>query len=159
MENPEVNQNTFAAICGVTPQTLRDWVREGLPNTKPSRNSTRFRLIEAVGWVRDHKWLPELDDKARKLKAEADMAEMERDQLAGTLLASSDVMQTWTDALAALRANLMAYPDRVLSRLEACVTPAERVAVLRGEMKASLEGLVKDAEAQAIKAQAETEAS
>lgn len=142
METPKANMNQFAAICGVTPQALRDWMREGLPHEKPHRNSTEFDLVRAIHWVRDQKWRPQADDKARKARADADLAEMERDRVAGTLIRAEEAQRAWTNTLATLRTNLMSYPDRVLSRLEACTTPAEMVAVLRQEMKESLSGIV-----------------
>ena len=47
-------------------------------------------------------------EKLRKMSAEADLAEMERDERSRLLISSETVAKVWTDALANLRAQVMA---------------------------------------------------
>ena len=57
-------------------------------------------------------------EKLRKLKAEADLAEMERDERARALLPADMVAATWTEALGNLRAVVMAADIPKITRAQ-----------------------------------------
>jgi len=126
----DLNRNEFAHLCGVTPQAISDWMDAGLPHEKPTRNSVYIDLNKGITWVREHKWQPSLDDKSRKLAAEADMAEMERDLQAGTLLEATEVQRVWSQQCAMMRASLLALPNRVAPAIDPLSSVGERAALI-----------------------------
>lgn len=81
-------------------------------------------------------------DKARKLRAEADIAEMEALEMAGSLLDRAKAVQGWSALLGRLKDNLLGYPGRVADRLEPGMVLAEREDVLRKEIHAVLRDVV-----------------
>lgn len=135
----EFNQKEFAAICGVTVLTLNNWVKEGMPpQEKPSRNSSYFDLRVHLPWVIENKWKPNESARARKLEADASIAEMERDTMAGQLVPVSSVMREYTDFLTRLRSNLMGFGDRLVPLLTETADPREHLAIARREMAQTL---------------------
>ena len=81
-------------------------------------------------------------DRARKLKAEADMAEMEAQTMALTLVNAAEVQATWEDFLSRLRTNLLGFPDRLIPLLEEAQTSRERLAIGKREMNTTLRDIV-----------------
>lgn len=80
-------------------------------------------------------------DKARKERAEADLMEMKRDALAGTLLEAEDVRRTWGESLANMRAKLLSLPAKAAVQIEDGATLAEREDVIRSVVYEALEEL------------------
>ena len=52
-------------------------------------------------------------ERARLVKAKADLAEMEASQMRGELLTAPDVKRAWTDIVALMRARLLVLPDKI----------------------------------------------
>lgn len=52
------------------------------------------------------------DEKARLTKAQADMAEMEAEEMAGTLVRRDEVVQEWQGILMDMKSKLMALPSK-----------------------------------------------
>jgi len=139
----EMDQQRFAELCGVKRNAIMVWTKEGMPGvTKPSRNSVYIDLTLAIPWVKVNKWAIALDDRARKAKAEADMAEMEAMTMAGTLVNAKFAAVTWEEFLARLKSNLRGFPDRIVPRLEEGGTLAEKLAIARREMDSTLRDIV-----------------
>lgn len=82
------------------------------------------------------------NDRARKLKAEADMAEMEAAKMAGGLVDAKEAQREMEEALARLKSNLMGFPDRIVPQFEEGGTLAEKLAICRKEMHATLRDIV-----------------
>lgn len=40
-----------AAYCQVTPTTIREWIRAGLPAMRPSPRTTRIRRADLDAWL------------------------------------------------------------------------------------------------------------
>lgn len=136
----------IAALFDVNIRTIQRWVDEGLP-----------RHGEGIGhyyvWSEVRAWWEgrlspsaEAKDKDRKLAAEADLAEMERDREAGKLMRTDEALRAWGGFLRGLQSNLMGYPDRVAPDIGDGMTLAERREVLRRAMIASLQGAVAEAQ-------------
>lgn len=83
-----------------------------------------------------------LTDRMRKDKADADMAEMDRDQQAGNLLDGSEVRRIWIAFLGRLKDNLLGLADRCAPEIEDGQTLAERIAVMRRHVNRSLRDVV-----------------
>ncbi len=52
-------------------------------------------------------------ERARLVKAKADLAEMEASQMRGDLLFAPDVTAAWTEIVALMRARLLVLPDKI----------------------------------------------
>ena len=52
-------------------------------------------------------------ERARLVKAKADLAEMEASQMRGDLLPAPDVTAAWTEIVALMRARLLVLPDKI----------------------------------------------
>jgi phage terminase Nu1 subunit (DNA packaging protein) len=52
-------------------------------------------------------------ERARLVKAKADLAEMEASQMRGDLLSAPDVKVAWTEIVALMRARLLVLPDKI----------------------------------------------
>lgn len=76
--------------------------------------------------------------KAREGLAQAQIREMERDKLAGSLLAREDVEQALADVGAMVRAELDALPDQLAPQLAAVSDPDEAHALLAAHCRNSL---------------------
>jgi len=139
----ELNMKGFAELCGVTTAALRLWVKEGMPGqSKPARNATYYDVALALPWVRDNKWKVAQDARARKLEAEASVAEMERDVMAGSLVSAADYRAATEDFNSRLRTNLMGFPDRLIPLLEETTDVREKLAIGKREMAATLRDIV-----------------
>lgn len=136
----EFSATEFAEIVGVTTQAIYLWVRdEGMPPpAKPTRNSAYFDLRVHLPWVIENKWKPNQSARARKQEAEADIATMERDTMAGTLVPVSKVLREYQGFLTRLRANLLGFGDRLIPLLAEAGDDRERLALARREMAQTL---------------------
>lgn len=89
----------------------------------PKASRGRYELIGSVrGYIRH---LRDLNlkgeagnadygtERARLVKAKADLAEMEASQMRGDLLPAPDVKVAWTEIVALMRARLLVLPDKI----------------------------------------------
>lgn len=152
----KVNQTQLSEVLGITSRHLRNLEEQGLP-AEPGRagGSRQYALPAAVQWwVRYQVRLAAEENgepdtakhRLRKLSAEADLAEMERDSQAGKLMDAVAARLAWGNFLRGLQSNLMGFPDRVAPDLDDGMTLAERREVLRRAMIASLQGVVAEAQ-------------
>ena len=148
MSDFELNATEFALVCGVTVTTLGNWRATGMPEPrKPMLNAAYYDLRVHLAWVRDNVWTRGQDDRARKLKADADLAEMEADLQRGKLELVSDAEQRWSTILAGIRARLLSIPPKVGALLSAELTVAERSEIVRREIYEALDTLAGPPEA------------
>lgn len=80
-------------------------------------------------------------ERARFIRARADLAEMEAEAKRGSLIAAEDVEAAWIAVLALLRTRLLALPDRLAPQLHAEASPASVRDVMRGAIREALEEL------------------
>lgn len=147
MDLNRLTQPQFAALLGRTVRTIQ-------------RNPHLEKLRHGSGqgcyyvWSEFWAWLnPNLspdgdggDDRKRKDRADADLAELKRDQVAGSLVDRAGAVRAWGAYLGRLKQNLLGYGGRVAPRLVDGQTLAERQDVLDREMRASLRELVAEAQ-------------
>ena len=135
----EFNRKEFAEICGVTALSLDNWVKEGMPEPdRPVKGACWFDLRIHLPWVIENKWKPNQSARARKQEADASIAEMERDEMADSLMVAADATRAWTDFLTRLRSNLMGFGDRLVPLLAETTNPREQLAIARREMNQTL---------------------
>jgi len=136
----------IAALYDVNIRTVQRWADECLPRHGEGRGHY-YVWAEVRAWekARMSPSGPQ-EDKDRKLAAEADLAEMDRDAQAGKLMETEAALQAWGGFLRGLQSNLMGFPDRVAPDLDDGMTLAERREVLRRAMITSLQGLVTEAQ-------------
>jgi len=152
VKNPlnRLKQIDLAALFGVTDRTIRNWDDEGLPGNGEGRGRT-YVWHQALAW-RDTRISGSrgasgpLSDKERKLKAEADLAEMEAAEKAGLLLDAVEVRQVWGPFLSRINVNLDGVPDRAAQGLEDGMNLAERAAVIRRELNGVRRDIVAETE-------------
>jgi phage terminase Nu1 subunit (DNA packaging protein) len=80
-------------------------------------------------------------ERARFIRARADLAEMEAAEKRGNVIAAKDVEAAWIAVLARLRTRLLALPDRLAPLVHAEVSPAGVRDTLRGALREALEEL------------------
>lgn len=139
----KLNQAQFARLLGISTRTVQ-------------RNPNLERLRHGVNngcyyvWAEFWAWLsPDLtqskgaiSDKDRREKAQADLAEIERDQKSQAVLDVSEVQAEWTAFLGRLRDNLLGLADRCAPDIDPEMTLAERIDVMRRHVRASLRDVV-----------------
>ena len=134
----EMNQVEFCDLCGITPQTVRNWMAEGLPGvTKPVRNAFYVNLREALPWVRDNKWQA-ADDRARLARIKADDAQLDLDKKLGTLMDAAEAVRAWETGCASMRSRMLSIPSTAQTALG--LSPAQG-ATLRDLVHEALEVL------------------
>lgn len=135
----KLKQSDLMAFFNVSDRTIQRWHDKGLPRHGEGVGCT-YVWAEVLPWYVafvSGSGKPEggpLNDKDRKLKGEADIAEMEAAEMAGKLVWAKDVQKHLNEFLSRLNASMDGYPDRAAEGLADGMILAERVAVLRKEM-------------------------
>lgn len=150
---PKLKQADLMALFSVTDRTIQRWHDQGLPRHGEGRGCY-YVWAEVLPWylafmsgsLGGDKGGKSLSDKDRKLKGEADIAEMEAAEMAGELLRKKDVQATWVAFLSRLNSAMDGYPDRAADQLADGMGLAERVAVLRKEMNLLRRDIVAEAQ-------------
>ena len=110
----------LAKLLDITERRVRQLSAEGII---PKVARGRYEMVGAVrGYIR---YLRDLTlkgevgpadygvERARLVKARADLAEMEASQMRGDLLPAPDVTVAWTEIVALMRARLLVLPDKI----------------------------------------------
>ena len=110
----------LAKLLDITERRVRQLSAEGVI---PKVARGRYEMIGSVrGYIR---YLRDLNiqgdvgpadygtQRARLVKARADLAEMEASQIRGDLLFAPDVTAAWTEIVALMRARLLVLPDKI----------------------------------------------
>lgn len=93
----DVSVEAFSELMGLTSQRVYQLIQSGLPHRKRA-SSTRIVPREAIKWLRERdrveavaeRALDEAKERARKIRAEADMKELQLAELRGVLVPSSE---------------------------------------------------------------------
>lgn len=80
-------------------------------------------------------------ERARFIRARADLAEMEAEEKRGSVIAAEDVATAWIAVLALLRTRILALPDRLAPQLHSEASPAGVRDALRSALREVLEEL------------------
>ncbi|WP_246032538.1 terminase small subunit, Nu1 [Thalassobius vesicularis] len=78
-------------------------------------------------------------ERARLIRARADLSEMEAEARRGALIAADDIEAAWIAVLAQLRTRLLALPDRLAPVVHAQESPAGVREVIREAIREALE--------------------
>jgi phage terminase Nu1 subunit (DNA packaging protein) len=121
-----MNQDTIGALVGLTSRRIRQLEKEG---TGPQRLSDgsydpvlvgkwiRERILSELGVANDGQAYDYEAERARLTKAQADKAEMERDELRGALVRVPSVESHWQGMVASMRARLLSLPSKVAAQV------------------------------------------
>ncbi len=117
----EINKTEVADLFGVSIQSVDQWVRKGLVCRKNGHevifNSaavTAFLETQAEARaIASNKPADADEARSRKLAAEAEIAEMQRDKMRGELVDISSVENVVAEEYAAVRSKLLALPGKL----------------------------------------------
>ncbi len=112
--------SVIASLLDISERRVQQLSRAGVI---PKAARGRYELIGSVrGYIRH---LRDLNikgesgtadygtERARLVKAKADLAEMEASQMRGDLLPAPDVTAAWTEIVALMRSRLLVLPDKI----------------------------------------------
>ena len=77
-------------------------------------------------------------ERLRRLKADAELAELQVGKVRGTVLDGKAVVEVWTSAVIGCRTRLLQIPDRLRPRFSTWANAAEFQAALDGELRDAL---------------------
>jgi phage terminase Nu1 subunit (DNA packaging protein) len=80
-------------------------------------------------------------ERARFIRARADLAEMEAEQRRGSLIAAEQIEAAWIAVLALLRTRLLALPDRLAPRVHEQSTVGDTRNLIRAAIREVLDDL------------------
>jgi phage terminase Nu1 subunit (DNA packaging protein) len=115
----------LSSMFGVAPETVRTWVGKGCPVLRKSDGRKggagwKFSTADVIEWrlaqVKRERPTEHVDideAKRRKLSAEAELAEMQAAEMAGTLERTAAVEERWVDAATRVRQRLLAIPHKL----------------------------------------------
>lgn len=138
---------TICSLLDLTPQRVTQLVNEGVI---PRAGRGRYELVPVVRgyihYLRQRALKGDVkagaDDyathRARLTKAKADMAEMEREQMANALIPASDVERAWIEVVANMRAKMLSIPTTAAADAQAAPTLAEAKQVLKVKVNEAL---------------------
>lgn len=168
-----VSVKAFGVLYDVTPERVYQLIQEGLPHRKRAR-STQIVPAEAIRWLQERavakaakpavpiEALRRSDEQARKIRAEADLKELELAERRGELVAveaHTEVVETFLGGLAAVSSGQLSRFEREIIRV---TTPAEARQLTRKIHAAMMEAARTHAdklEAEADTIEAEDDAS
>ena len=137
---PSVNGKTLATVLGISPGRVSQLLAAG--TIQPNR-ADLFDLPTAVPAYLASRLAGDGKVKAkdRKAEAEADLAEMERDEKAGRLHKDQDIARVWGGVLMAFRARMLALPTKMAPKVHGMATIADVEAELRTTVNEALKEL------------------
>jgi len=127
LENEEVSQKDLCRITGLTDRRHRQLAEAG---AFPGPIDGKWKLLEVFqGLLRHYRTAAERKTDAlaaeelRRTRAEADLAEMKRDRMAGRLIELDAAAELWTEALGEIRNVIATFdlPKEMRARLMASV--------------------------------------
>ncbi len=148
MSSPSQPIGVIAKLLDLSERRVQQLSREGVI---PKATRGQYNLIGSVrGYVRylrdqaarAQAGAPDYAaERARFIRARADLAEMEAEEKRGAVIAAEDVEAAWIAVLALLRTRLLALPDRLAPQVQGAATPAAVRDVLRSAVREALEEL------------------
>lgn len=130
----DVSVTEFADLCGVTSQRVYQYVQEGMPHRRRKNGKTEHTRIvprEGIRWLIDRAGevakakAPASDDRARILRADAELRELEVAERRRELVPAVEVVQfseSFVGGLAAVAAGQLQRFERKMIKVS---TPGE----------------------------------
>lgn len=121
-----LTRRELAAARGVHMQTVTKWEQDGMPVAERGRagKPSRYRQRDVNAWLKAREKKADqsgmafvAQERARKERAQAVLAEQTFQMRAGTLIAADEVEKAWAAEVAAVRAKLLAWPSTVADQL------------------------------------------
>ena len=145
-DNQTFPLDVMCKLLDLSPQRVNQLVNEGVI---PREARGRFALVPVVrGYIQYLRQrairsdLPTGDDyathRARLTKAKADMAEMEREQMANRLIPADDVEKAWSDVISNMRLKVLAIPTNAAADTQAATNLAEAKQILKDKVNDAL---------------------
>ncbi len=148
MSSPSQPIGVIAKLLDLSERRVQQLSREGVI---PKATRGQYDLIGSVrGYVRylrdqaakAQAGAPDYAaERARFIRARADIAEMEAEEKRGAVIAAEEVEAAWIAVLALLRTRLLALPDRLAPQVQGAATPAAVRDLMRGAVREALEEL------------------
>lgn len=145
------NLTEFAVITGFSTERIRQLRHEGLPILKDEgKRGVEIDTALAIQWLLRHQ-APNVKgesgksydaNRARKMAADADKAEMERDQIRGELVEVDTAAAIIADRMTTLRARLLNMPSKIAVSVVAAASTGKRelaMAAMQVEVTAYLD--------------------
>lgn len=155
-----VNSEALAEICGVHPNTVALWIKAGMPVSGRAGTGGRSNTIDlgaAIQWRRQvdgHEFeerlaavrsSPDMDKlRARKLEAEARIAEANAAAREGELVPADEVVDRWSRIVLSVREGVLSLAPRAV---QAGVLAPEQEDALSDLSRDVLRDLAKGADA------------
>lgn len=148
-ENQTFPVQTICKILDLTEARVGQLVKQGVFQKKERGRYELVPVVRAyIHYLRDRAVKGDTttgDDyaahRARLTKAKADMAEMEREQMANRLIPADDVEQAWCEVVANFRAKMLSIPTQAAADAQAATTLAEAKQVLKVKVNEALDEL------------------
>ena len=138
----------IAKLLDLSERRVQQLSREGVI---PKANRGQYELIGSVrGYVqylRDQAAKAQAgapdyaSERARFIRARADLAEIEADEKRGSVLSAEDVEATWVAVLALLRTRLLSLPDRLAPQVHEQTKVADTRNLIRAAIREVLDDL------------------
>lgn len=154
----KANATQLAEMFGVDRRTITNWINAdpACPNKKHGRNRV-FETAAVIKWFADRAVRQFLADnpggssdiefwRARKIKADAQIAEAELEEQQGRLIPLEDYEKSLGEFCDRLRAVLVVLPSKFLFRIQYAATQADAQAVGEEIRDATLRALRKTAD-------------
>ena len=144
--NETVNGQVLSEMIGVTTRHLSNLEKAGAIVKVAKGGYDLTRSVRAFcQYLRDQKQKTEETgyevDKARKMSADADLAEIEAGKAAGKLVETRVIRRRWESAVIACRTKLLTIPDRTAPKVIVASSLDAAKKILNEEICDALESL------------------
>ncbi len=150
-----VSRKALAASLGVDIRTVSKWQDDGMPVAERGRGSraSKFDLAQCQAWREQRVgsadghstgFIDVARERARKERAQAQLAEQAYQIKAGELLPRETVERRWTAELAAIRAKLLSWKRSTVAEQLFRAAIADGQAVFDDVFAASIDELLTD---------------
>jgi len=146
--SPSYPVGTIAKLFMVSDRRVQQLVKMGIV---PKNDHGRYELVPAVqGYVRylqeraqGRPGAPEdyHQEKSRLVKLQADKAQLEVEELAGTLVRADDVKREWEEMLGDMKGRLLGLPSKAAPIVAPQTHPGEVLGVLEDLVNEALQEL------------------
>jgi phage terminase Nu1 subunit (DNA packaging protein) len=143
--NSTVPLATIAKLLDLTERRVNQLAKDGV---LPKAARGRYELVPVVrayiSYLRDRAVNSDVgpDDYAaqrtRLTKAKADMAEMEKEQMANSLIPASDVGDAWETMVSNMRAKMLSIPTKVATSVFVAEDVSETKRIIKEQINESL---------------------
>lgn len=150
MAKKEASQTEIAEILGLTTRQIRNLEGEGMPH-RAEGNRKLYPLPGAVQWYYQREIARAMptdfeEAKARKMAAEAALAELELAQAEGRIVTVDDMEKMLSSPLYRLRAKMLSLPSKWAPSLVGCRTVAEAQTRLEAAVEEAMLALAETGE-------------